>query len=494
MYGSVTEIPKKESTAAEGEIQRPTFTLTFQQHPTTNQTPLILDLEDSEKDYYKDEKENDNKQGTVTSGIINLSNTIIGAGMLGLPGAFGGTGFVGGTIFIVMGAAFSSLGLILLSKAAQKTGLPSSFYSVAREAVPQYTILIDLAVALKCFGVATGYLITIGDCMVDAFDHLLLEDPTSEPETLLQKVVLSRQFWIVGAVLAVLPTSFFQTLDELKKASALALVFVFLLGFGIVAYANELWGMDPCAEQEVCQGGVVAFTDIPTTLSKLPIFIFAFTCHQNIFPIVNEMQNGMQGRLNTVVILSIGFALGVFYLVAMEGYFTFGSNVRGDVLLNYPENANVTILRICIAVMLSLHYPLQLDPSRRCITSLVKVIERYRQSRILVHRHSSFSQYIERPDLHSITHNKRVFYVITVAFLSLSFCVAMVVQDLGVVLAMVGATGSTLVSYILPGLIYWKLFDDKWDATRVLACIQFLVGCLVMPIALYFVLSGKVGH
>ena len=32
-------------------------------------------------------------------------------------------------------------------------------------------------------------------------------------------------------------------------------------------------------------------------------------------------------------------------------------------------------MRVCIAVMLALHYPLQLDPSRRCITSLVKVLK-----------------------------------------------------------------------------------------------------------------------
>ena len=121
-------------------------------------------------------------QATILSCVINLTNTIIGAGMLGLPGAFAGTGYVGGTILILCGAFFSTNGLYLLSSAAQQAGLPSSFYSVAAAAVPQYTILIDLAVALKCFGVATGYLITISDCMVDALDHILLngdEDPTT---------------------------------------------------------------------------------------------------------------------------------------------------------------------------------------------------------------------------------------------------------------------------------------------------------------------------
>ena len=93
---------------------------------------------------------------TITSGVVNLTNTIIGAGMLGLPGAMGSTGWVSGIIIIVVSAAFSAHGLVLLSKAACLTGRPSSFYSVALASVPRFTILIDAAVALKCFGVASG--------------------------------------------------------------------------------------------------------------------------------------------------------------------------------------------------------------------------------------------------------------------------------------------------------------------------------------------------
>lgn len=76
--------------------------------------------------------------------------------MLGLPGAFSGTGYLAGMAFLLAAATFSAHGLVLLSKSAQTVGLPGSFYSVAAAAVPRYTVLIDLAVALKCFGVATG--------------------------------------------------------------------------------------------------------------------------------------------------------------------------------------------------------------------------------------------------------------------------------------------------------------------------------------------------
>ena len=210
--------------------------------------------------------------------------------------------------------------------------------------------------------------------MVDALDHILLTGRSMQDATVITKIVLSRRFWVVGALASVLPFSFYQTLDELKRASALALVFVFMLVGMIVMYANDI--ADPCASTSIdsCRGEIVPFTDFPSTMSKVPIFVFAFTCQQNIFPIVNEMELLSQRRLDIVISTAIGIALVLFCVVAVEGYTTFGSFVRGDILLNYPENFQVTFLRICVAIMLSLHYPLQLDPSRRCILSLVRVI------------------------------------------------------------------------------------------------------------------------
>lgn len=132
-----------------------------------------------------------------------------------------------------------------------------------------------------------GYLITISDSMVNALDHMLLTGDPSKDERFIISLLLSRHFWVIGALVSVLPFSFYRTLDDLKKTSALALVFVFLLVGMIVAYANGV--ADPCAGYdeaggETCRGEMDARTSFPLTVSKLPIFVFAFTCHQNIFP------------------------------------------------------------------------------------------------------------------------------------------------------------------------------------------------------------------
>lgn len=69
----------------------------------------------------------------------------------------------------------------------------------------------------------------------------------------------------------------------------------------------------------------------------------------------------------------------------------------------------------------------------------------------------------------------------------------MIVDDLGVILALVGATGSTLVSYVLPGLIYIKIYPHD-DVSKMMARLQLGVGIIIIPLALYFILTKQISH
>jgi amino acid permease len=53
------------------------------------------------------------------------------------------------------------------------------------------------------------------------------------------------------------------------------------------------------------------------------------------------------------------------------------------------------------------------------------------------------------------------FAIITSAILVLSYFTAMTVSSLDKVLAYVGSTGSTSISFILPGLFYYKISDPN---------------------------------
>ena len=156
------------------------------------------------------------------------------------------------------------------------------------------------------------------------------------------------------------------------------------------------------------------------------------------------------------------------------------------------------------------------DPSRRCVASFVKaLIQCWQQQGEDTSRNKSELEHQSEEDVDSYVAvetepndnpmdddgnnddrrslDDRLFYIITFVFISLSFILAMIVDDLGIVLALVGSTGSTLVSYVLPGLIYIKVAQQK-DAALVMAYVQLCLGLVLMPLALYFVLTKAAHH
>lgn len=434
-----------------------------------------------------------------------------------------------------------------------------------------------------------AHLIAFADCMVDAFRYILTN--MSAEKDGIERILEARQFWVLWGLAFVLPISFYRTLDSLKFTSTLSLIIIYALALGVVLYGHGMFNPcegiitastniesllpETTTEEFVlededlelyydsgpvlrrwlhrvlaeplevashnatemflekdnapeCRGDVQAWTDPTDTLKNLAIFVFSFTCHQNVFSVVNEIKNRTQLRVNMVITAAIGSALLLYLIVAVEGYRTYGSNVMGDILLNYPQTALVTIMRISIAVMVVLSYPLQLDPARRCITSFVHALKERSETREVEGAASFTKLNINDPDqqlgaietggikvelvpmklgtkktaeasleIKGSVHEKTgkavqkdsetfLFNCITCTFLALSFLISLVVTDLGTILAVVGATGSTMVSYILPGGIYIKL-HPKFTITKVLAYLQLIVGCIIIPTALYFV-------
>lgn len=498
---------------------------------------------------------------SIGSCSINLLNTLAGTGMLGLPFAYSSSGFVMGTVLLVFAAFFSGLGLHLLAVSAAtvkertniRTNQHVSFNFVAAYAMPKFANAIDIAIALKCFGVSTGYFITIADCMTDAF-HYILRNINPDNKTSIEEIETDlfghRRFWMVIAVVLVLPISFFKTLDKLKFTSTLALILIYGLAIGIVLYAEDF--IDPCPinshssverhiedriqdsvihtmsselGSESCRGPTFEVTDMKSTLENLPIFIFSFTCHQNIFAVVDELKSPTRRRVFSVIHIAILSGFLLYLVVAIEGYRTFGSEVNSNILLNYPQTGLVTMMRIGLTIMVIFSYPLQLDPSRRCLTSLIfSVLEKREKDRqrleherllnvanegengilecLLEEIHDSLRlPSDDSPNIHPssdyemenesvIVLESCVFYGITITFIALTFIVAEAVEDLGTVLGVVGATGSTMVSYILPASIYINLHGSR-NYLGKLACIQLALGIVIMPTTLYYILFEK---
>mmetsp|Transcript_10700 Transcript_10700/g.35430 ORF Transcript_10700/g.35430 Transcript_10700/m.35430 type:complete len:445 (-) Transcript_10700:32-1366(-) len=418
---------------------------------------------------------------SVASSVVNLSKTIVGSGVLGFPFAFAQLGVGLGSSLLLVCAVLSAFGLHLLAASAALTaGGEKSFRSVSVEAAPWSAELVDVAVSLKCFGVATSYLIVIGDTTSEAFSG-------------------DRWPWLVGSVVLVAPLCLSDTLDALKFTSAASMVLVLFLT------AMMLVGFHGTAAQEdddVLLGGNVNVNVNNVAAAKSAcVFIFGFTCQQNIFAIVNELDRPTQGRIGAVILSSIAASFVIYLAVAATGFATFGRNVEGDVLDSYGTSDGLAAVRVAVALIVAFSYPLQLHPSRACFLSFLDgVIATARRVKGAAAASASASASARgnktpaaegrRPaEPVSLATNRTARVATTLAILGGSLAIALTVENLTTVLAVVGATGSTVVSYIVPGGAYYALAPPSLK--RHCALLLFLFGLVVMPTALALIFFSK---
>merc|ERR1719499_668137 len=108
-----------------------------------------------------------------------------------------------------------------------------------------------------------------------------------------------------------------------------------------------------------------------------------------------------------------------YVAVAYMGYHAFGSYVKSDLLATLPDSAVATIARFAISLNLVTTIPLQMHPTK-----------------------NSLAQLFWEVDANDLPCTTYIILILTV--FALSWGIAMVVNDLGTVLAYVGASTSTL--------------------------------------------------
>jgi amino acid permease len=257
--------------------------------------------------------------------------------------------------------------------------------------------------------------------------------------------------------LIVIPLSFLRRLDSLKYTSVIALVSIAYLV--VLVVAHYLKG-DTIADRGTVR--VFQWAGPVSTLAAFPVMVFAYTCHQNMFSILNEIADNSHFRTTSVIFASIGGACSLYILTGVTGYLSYGDKIHGNIVSMYPTAAASTIGRLAIVILVMFSYPLQIHPCRASIDACLKWRPGGRKQAESSPSHSSLLNNTPRPGLiKSGEMSDLKFAVISTVLIILSFITAMTVSSLEKVLAYVGSTGSTTISFILPGLFYYKISDPE---------------------------------
>jgi amino acid permease len=391
-------------------------------------------------------------QASMFSSIVNLLNTIVGAGTLAMPSVLSHMGIMLGVLLVLWSGLTASFGLYLQSKCARYLDRgSSSFFALSQITYPNAAVIFDLAIAVKCFGVGVSYMIIIGDLM----PGVMLGFNSHADDV---PYLVDRQFWVTAFMLFIIPLSFLRRLDSLKYTSLIALVSIgYLIVLVIFHFAVDPHA-DPSNIRVIQWGGPVA------TLSTLPVVVFAYTCHQNMFSIINEIEDDSPSSLVRVIGSSIGSAATIYVVVAVTGYITFGNDVVGNIVSMYPTGAASTIGKAAIVILVLFSIPLQVHPCRASLDAVIK----WRPNRTSQSNNGrSASPLMNAAAAPRGDHGGGApmsdirFALITTAILICAYITALSVSSLARVLAFVGSTGSTSISFILPGLFYYKISDPE---------------------------------
>ncbi|KAL9002069.1 MAG: hypothetical protein Q9188_004983 [Gyalolechia gomerana] len=383
------------------------------------------------------------------SSVINLVNTIVGAGVLAMPLALSRMGMVLGVIVILWAGLTAGFGLYLQTRCARYLERGSaSFFALSQITYPNAAVIFDAAIAIKCFGVGVSYLIIIGDLMPGVVQGF------SENAAGVSFLV-DRHFWVTGFMLIVIPLSFLRRLDSLKYTSVIALISI---GYLVILVVAHFIRGDTMADRSAIR--VVRWESAVATLSSFPVIVFAYTCHQNMFSILNEIGNNSHFRTTGVVGASVGVSGFIYILVAITGYLSFGNAVAGNIVSIYAPAVSSTIGKAAIVILVMFSYPLQVHPCRASVDAVLKwrPIKRSESPQSSPSRPASlFPSSKSGTPTRGDGMGETRFAAITTAIIVLSYIVAMTVSSLEKVLAYVGSTGSTSISFILPGLFYYKI-------------------------------------
>ena len=395
---------------------------------------------------------------SLLSSIVNLANTIMGAGILALPYAIHSSGLILGvlSLFFVYLMANFSLHLLLLCSTFVKTRTTTLTYKeLAKEAHGWLGVgAVAFGVIGGCFGTMSSYLVIITDAVIPFIalaTSMDVEDITEHYRIVVLTVVL----------VAVLPLACLRKLDSLKFSSSLAMLGVFYLVLLIVVRGIQLLSQGSLAQCLEREGCFSLWKVTIATTNSIPIITLAFSCQMNFFTILAELHHPTFQRMTSVNVRATTICFFVYLIVSVFGYLSFYDATRGNILLNFAtDDTLANIGRVAMVLVITTSFPMMSHP---CVKTFDDIA--------FPQRAPSRWRWIME----------------AIAFSLGAWGVAVLVSDVSVIISFVGATAASTIIFILPASCYLTLVPDKrlFAPRKVISWFLLATGVLFMILRTY---------
>uniref|UniRef100_A0A669P7Z1 Solute carrier family 38 member 1 n=1 Tax=Phasianus colchicus TaxID=9054 RepID=A0A669P7Z1_PHACC len=315
--------------------------------------------------------------------VFNLSNAIMGSGILGLAFALANTGIFLFSLLLVSVTLLSIYSIHLLLVCSKETGC--MVYEKLGEQVfgtPGKMIVFG-STSLQNVGAMLSYLFIVKNELPSAIKFLMREE-----ENFSAWYVDGRILVVAVTFGIILPLCLLKNLGYLGYTSGFSLscmvfflVVVIYKKFQILCLEPELNTTSPIlsnssAYEHMCKPKYVIFNSksgnglhlqdfsLSTmgvhpspfrgrTVYALPTIAFAFVCHPSVLPIYSELKDRSQKKMQLVSNISFFAMFVMYFMTAIFGYLTFYENVQSDLLHKYQSKNDILILTVRLAVIVA---------------------------------------------------------------------------------------------------------------------------------------------
>ncbi|XP_055793563.1 sodium-coupled neutral amino acid transporter 4-like [Salvelinus fontinalis] len=209
--------------------------------------------------------------------------------------------------------------------------------------------------------------------------------------------------------------------------------------------------------EEMCTPKYFVFNS--QTAYTVPILAFSFVCHPEILPIYSELKDRSRRKMQNVSNLSILAMLVMYMLSALFGYLTFYENVEAELLHTFTKvykfDTMLLLVRLAVLTAVTLTVPIVLFPIRSSINTML-----FSQREFSWVRHMLIAAFI------LLFNNLLVIFVPSI-------------RD---IFGFIGSSAATMLIFILPAAFYLRLVKSvpMRSVQKISAAIFLVVGIIFM--------------
>ena len=407
------------------------------------------------------------KRSGILGSCSNLVNSIVGAGIIGIPFALRESGLLSGILLLVAVGLFTDKSLRMLADLALRSP------PLVGRGVWAYDDLMGLpygrpgrwfvqaSMLVTAYGAMVAYLLIIKDTVPVLLGLVDDGDDASAGGFLERELVM-----LATSAGVALPLSMQRDFSSLSCTSGLSVTADVAMVGVVVSILSSAPYIPANLEEAGGFGAVLAGSWIRGGFFiGFGVLTVAMCCQHSAFIALAALDRPTPNRWAAVSGVSLAVSVACCLVLGIAGYLGFLEETRGDVLNNLPVGSgSANTARLLLAITMFFTYPMESFVARHVLVQLLwdGDLDGYIPTEETPAAEPDGVVAAVKPPKRKACFCLTRRHQATLAIYIATLVPALVVDDLGPVLSITGSIGGCCLAYIGPGLAYLGVFGKEF--------------------------------